>query len=322
MTSLVAIDGGKSGLRIRVADSTGVRNGTGPGFVYVDEAHDIGAIVESITTARDEAFHQVGGWRPGAVSVAVAGLTGLPGVAAERARLVAALRTVLAPEVLLIDDALIAHAGAVAGPGTMVCVGTGTVVLGISPMGGQFWADRLGPMLGDRGSAHAIGRAGLRAAAAARDRVGPATVLTNAWVAELGGEVTVSTLQQFYRTGATVSAVSAFAVHVARAATAGDQVAEQILRAAATDLAESTAVVAEQVPGHPVSYSGQMLTADPLLRELLIAALDEKGLVLTPPRGDALTGGLALAGDIAAGRMMDRSFYATAIQKLAGENSC
>ena len=105
----------------------------------------------------------------------VAGLTTVPGDPAQLRLLARGLEKLFGGPALVVEDGLLAHAGALAGAGTVICAGTGTTVLGIGASGRRVKVDGWGPVLGDRGSAYAVGLAGMRAATAALDGTGPAT---------------------------------------------------------------------------------------------------------------------------------------------------
>jgi len=96
----------------------------------------------------------------GEVDVVAAGLTGFTG----EVGLVAA--AVPAPLVLVTDDAVTAHLGALGGePGVVVAAGTGAIALGVGESGASARADGWGTLLGDDGGGYWIGRrSGARAA--------------------------------------------------------------------------------------------------------------------------------------------------------------
>lgn len=317
MSAVAAIDGGKSGLRMRIVGDTGESEGSGPGFVYSGEAADHAAILSSVRTAREDA--EAGTEQ--ALDAVVLGLTGVPGEPAERSALASALERELDATVLLLDDAILAHAGAVDGPGTVVCAGTGSIVLSIDEDGTATSADGWGPILGDRGSAYAIGLAGLRAAAGAIDGTAIETSLSAELRRLLGGDVSIAALQRFYRDGSTSTpSVAAFALEVAKAAETGDRAASSILQDAAIELAETIVSAAAHAPGHPISYSGRMLAVNASFREAVERELGSRGLFLAAPRGDALAGGIRLAQQRAHGG--SAGLYEKAIRAWEGERLC
>ncbi len=146
MSAVAAIDGGKSGLRMRIVGTAGESEGRGSGFVYAGEGEDHASIVASVQEARADADEAQ------TLDHVVLGLTGGSRRACGACSLAAALERELAAPVLLLDDAILAHAGAIAGPGTIVCAGDGSIVLSIDEHGSAKSADGWGPTLGDRGS--------------------------------------------------------------------------------------------------------------------------------------------------------------------------
>ena len=289
MTTYAAIDGGKTALRVAVGDPDGIRYGEAPGFGYAPGQDDVAVMVAAVRQAAEQL--------PMPVARVCAGLTGAPGDRAERDKLRAAIGDVFGTdEVVVVGDVLLAHAGALAGPGVVICAGTGTAVLALGADGRRAWLDAWGPLLGDRGSGWAIGSAGLRAAAAALDGVGPATVLTERMTEVLGG-TDLAALQRLYGDQRMNARIAAFALHVAAAGRSGDEVACAIYLAAAADLA-ATAITAARRAGSTattVSWAGRVFDAGDLVLGPLRAALADVGLTLTPPRGGALDGGLRLA---------------------------
>lgn len=284
-----AIDGGKSALRVAVGTPDGIRYGEAPGFGYAPGQDDVAVMVAAVREAADQV--------PRPVDRVCAGLTGAPGDRAERDKLRAAIGDVFGTdEVVVVGDVLLAHAGALDGPGVVICAGTGTAVLALGTDGRRAWLDAWGPLIGDRGSGWAIGSAGLRAAAATLDGVGPATTLTDRMTAVLGG-TDLAALQRLYGDQRMNARIAAFAEHVAAAARSGDQVARHIYADAARELA-ATAIAAARQAGSTsavVSWAGRVFDAGDLVLEPLRLALADAGLTLTPPRGGALDGGLRLA---------------------------
>ncbi|MEU4777755.1 BadF/BadG/BcrA/BcrD ATPase family protein [Micromonospora sp. NPDC023633] len=289
----ITIDGGKSELRLLLRAAAGRQLGVGPGFSY--QPHEDG--VDRILAAVRGAAATIS--LPEQVAGVVAGLTGVPGEPAERRRLALALeRQFGGPAVVVVvEDSILAHAGALGGPGVLLCVGTGTTVLAVDADGDHARLDGWGPHLGDRGSAHAIGLAGMRAATASYDRVGPATVLVDRLVAALGG-VDLASLQRYYRDPAMISRTAAFAREVLDAAAGADPVAGRICAGAAADLADAAQAATDRLglggAARRVSFSGRLLTPGNPLHQALSAELEARGLPLVTPRAEPLDGGPAL----------------------------
>ncbi|MEH1014356.1 BadF/BadG/BcrA/BcrD ATPase family protein [Micromonospora sp. CPCC 206060] len=291
MTTTITIDGGKSELRLLLRTPAGRQLGVGPGFSY--QPDDNGA--DRILTAIRGAAATIS--LPAQVAGVVAGLTGVPGDHAERRRLTLAIEKLLGGPTVVVEDSILAHAGALGGPGVVLCVGTGTTVLAVAADGNHARLDGWGPHLGDRGSAFAIGLAGMRAATASYDGVGPTTVLVDRFVAALGGS-DLASLQRYYRDPAMIARTAAFAREVIDAATQADPVAGHICTKAATDLADAAEAATARLrlsgAERQVSYSGRVLSPGNFLHQALSAELDARGLPLVRPRAEPIEGGPTL----------------------------
>jgi glucosamine kinase len=286
----VVVDGGKSGLRLMVAADGGNQDASGPGFAYRTEDDGVEQILASLASAAASVA------LPDRIDGVCAGLTGIPGDEGGRQRLSAGIEALLGAPVLLTDDAVLAHAGSLGGSGTVLCVGTGTNVVAVGSDGRHARVDGWGPQIGDRGSAYAIGVAGLRAATAALDGVGPPTSLTDALPSLLGG-TDLASLQAFYRSPDNLARTAGFARDVLDAA-AVDEVARDICGRAAADLAAAARSACDRASltgaERRVSYSGRVLTPGNPMHTALTAALGDIGLPLVEPAGGPLDGGITL----------------------------
>ncbi|SCL69480.1 BadF/BadG/BcrA/BcrD ATPase family protein [Micromonospora peucetia] len=291
MTDTITIDGGKSQLRMLLSTPAGRQLGVGPGFVYRPDEDGVTRIVDSIRGAADTIS------LPTQVAGVLAGLTGIPGDHAERRRLALAITRLLGGPTAIVEDSVLAHAGALAGAGVVLCAGTGTTVLAVDADGNYARLDGWGPYLGDRGSAFAIGLAGMRAATASYDQVGPRTTLADRLVAALGGS-DLAALQRYYRDPAMIPRTAAFALDVLDAAAQADPVASRICATAATDLADAAEAATNRLrlsgAERRVSYSGRLLAPGNALYQALSAELDARGLPLVSPRAEPLEGGPTL----------------------------
>lgn len=187
---------------------------------------------------------------------------------------------------LLLEDGLLAHAGALGGVGVVASVGTGTVVFGIDADGDVRRVDGWGPDLGDRGGAVDLGRRGLAAICAAIDGVGAGTELKGAAEAYLGRPFTIETVRWLLGAPRRVPTLAGFAKEVVNVAAQGDAVANELVDDAAGRLADSCAAAARGGDG-PVAIVGRLGTmhylAERLRRELLA-----RGLTPVRARGRAL----------------------------------
>ncbi|MEU0154988.1 N-acetylglucosamine kinase [Micromonospora fulviviridis] len=291
MTTTITIDGGKSELRLLLRTPAGRQLGVGPGFSYRPHEDGVDRILAAIRGAAATIS------LPAEVAGVVAGLTGVPGENAERRRLAVALERQFGGPAVVVEDSILAHAGALGGPGVLLCAGTGTTVLAVNADGDHARLDGWGPHLGDRGSAYAIGLAGMRAATASYDQVGPATVLVDRLVAALGG-VDLASLQRYYRDPAMISHTAAFAREVLDAAAQADPVAGRICAKAATDLADVAQAATDRLDlsgsARRVSFSGRLLTLGNALHQALSAELRARGLPLVTPRAEPIDGGPVL----------------------------
>jgi N-acetylglucosamine kinase-like BadF-type ATPase len=286
--TFVSIDGGQSELRLLVAAGDHRQVGIGAGMVYQPGEDGVERIVACVRQAAATVD------LPAHVAGVVAGLTGVPGDTALRRQLTRRLAELLRGPALVIEDVYLAHAGAVNGPGTVLCVGTGTNVLAIGATGASTRLDGWGPTLGDRGSGYAIGLAGLRAAAAALDGVGPRTALTEEFPDAVGG-TGLASLQRFYRDPRLVARVAGFARPVIDAA-ARDEVARAICETAVADLVAVAEAAATRQPdaGRLVSHSGRLIGSSEFLRRRLGDELKTRGLELVEPTCSPVEGGLTL----------------------------
>ena len=169
---VVAVDGGQSGIRLRV-NSEGeplVAEGLGrlEGEVHV-------GLIERIRGSLAE----LSGGIPDIDSM-VLGLTTLPAAPDDQMALAHRIaETFGARRVSVAGDAFTAHAGALAGvAGVVLTVGTGIACLGFDPTSGAArTVDGDGFLLGDAGSAFWIGSRGVEAVLRARDGRGASTAL-------------------------------------------------------------------------------------------------------------------------------------------------
>jgi N-acetylglucosamine kinase-like BadF-type ATPase len=190
----------------------------------------------------------------------------------ERRALARRLRR-FAPRVVVISDveaAYLAALGAV--PGVLLLAGTGSIALGRDGRGRFTRAGGLGPLLGDDGSAFAIGRAWLRG-----DAVSPARARRIATAPDA------------------VARVAALAPTVLRRARRGDRAARRVVREAQQALATLAARAARSLrlpPPITLSWAGGLLGHAPF-RAGVWRRLRAQGLRIRPvrPRAPAASPG-------------------------------
>jgi glucosamine kinase len=314
------VDGGKSSLRMRVTVGHEVRDGLAGGFQYsapVNGVDGIDTLTAAIAAASKATAYD------GRLERVTLGLTGAPADrTAERRLALAAGKTLNAMEVVVVSDALMAHAGALGGPGVVVTAGTGAVAVALDGTGRTARADGWGYLIGDRGGGFWIGRAGLVAAFEAADGSGPPTLLEGSARTAVG-DLDIPSVQRLLADPRLVASVAGFAEQVTTAALAADEVALEILTNAAAHLARTASIAADKLglrtSDRVVSYSGRALERSVVLRDLFSEAVRHRQFDVAAPRGDALAGGLLLA------RNPSGSVYPTAtyrIQPTEGTELC
>jgi N-acetylglucosamine kinase-like BadF-type ATPase len=197
------------------------------------------------------------------------------------------------------SDAVTSHVGALAGsPGVVLAAGTGAVAVAVGAgerageQGRVELVDGWGQWLGDEGSGAWIGQQGLRTALRAQDGRGPATVLRERAVEDFGA---LDLLPSTLATGGVVRTTAAFAPRVLDAARDGDDVALEVVRAAAARLAETTVAAVRRcrlTGTTPVALVGGLSSAGAPLVDLWWEAVTgaEQGVQRVEPRGDSLSG--------------------------------
>lgn len=261
-----------------------------PGLAAAGGAAQTAAAVERVLVPALEATTGEG---PVSLCVGAAGALAAPGPAVDLADRLLATHPRLTT-VAVTSDAVLAHAAAFHGAdGVVLAVGTGSVALGIGRDGRAHRADGWGTLLGDEGSGSWIGRQGLAAALAAEDGRGPATALLAAAHDRWGDPATWSA--QVDASDNPGRWTAAFAPQVADAATAGDDVAADIMRRAAEALAQTAAAAARRSQSHEVAALGGLLHLGRVLVDPLSRALAEEGLHLRVAQVRNTDGALLLA---------------------------
>jgi N-acetylglucosamine kinase-like BadF-type ATPase len=286
MANRLLVDMGQTGTRLRIEQATAEAIDVHAAGVRVDiRPEDYLAQVAKDALDR----HRV------RVDTVAAGLSGLQGTAGDASAVLAQLARFGVTDVALADDAVTGYLAALAqAPGVVLSVGTGVVGLATAENGGFARVNGWGHLLGDDGGGYWIGHAGLKAAMRAFDGRAPLTLLLEAARARLGPPETIGLTLQ--RDPDRVRTIAAFAKDVLDLAARGDNAATAIRTNAAAELARAADAAARradcQGPQIPVSWSGTLLTAQPLLREALQQELTrlDPCYHLTPPAGSPLDG--------------------------------
>ncbi|MDP6442163.1 MAG: BadF/BadG/BcrA/BcrD ATPase family protein [Pirellulaceae bacterium] len=184
----------------------------------------------------------------------------------------------LAERVAVVHDALpILYAGCPDGQGVALIAGTGSLAFGRNAAGVSYRCGGWGPLFGDEGSAYAIALAGLRAAARCADGRGPHTQLEEDFLKRLGVEQPSELIEAIYRTEMDRPAIANCAATVFSALSGGDEVAREIIAAAAAELAEMASVLVERLglPTVHLAFGGGLFTAHDQYASAVVQSLDD-----------------------------------------------
>jgi len=299
MTFLIGVDAGGSRTTAAVATAAGVilaRAEAGPGAVRPGLAP---AAAAAIYAAARDAMQRSRVSGPADLVVIGAAGAGHP---AERDALAAALEgSGIGTRLTVTTDAEIALEAAFGQqPGIVLLAGTGSVAWARFPDGTMARAGGLGPVLGDRGSGHDLGREALRAAGV--DIEMELNLDISLRIARHLG-IPVADLPR-WSMAASVAEIAALAPVVLDTAGTGDGVARSLAQTAARHLGTLVASLARRFPfGDPIhaAYGGGLLTARADYRALVLEGIRDfvPGVAISPEPVDGVVGAIALAGRLA-----------------------
>jgi glucosamine kinase len=253
----VVIDVGKSGIRCWFDGVLASVDGMAPDAAAAADAGSL--LADGVRAAWCE--HPASA-TAGDVGVVAFGTNFLP-LEAELDVAGSALRAVWPGAAIAIaEDGILAHASALGRAGVVASVGTGTIVVGIDHAGRVSRVDGWGPDLGDRGSAWAIGVAGMRAVYRQLDGTGPATTLTADLADYLRSDVDLATATRLLARPDRIRYVAGFAVRVLRASAAGDDLARSIVEGAVDDLTASICAATRRIGDRKIALVGGLTSDD------------------------------------------------------------
>ena len=272
---VLGIDAGGTKTVCQVADGKGnvLAESRGPGANLVSLGEQ--RVEAALRAVIDPALAD----RPDRIDAVCLGMAGV-----DQAREADTVRGVLSRighfgQTLVVSDSLIAlEAGAPDSPGVVVASGTGSIAYGRDASGRAARAGGWGYVLADEGSGFWLGKEAIRAVLRAADRRGPVTSMTGPVLRHFGVGRPQDIGREVYRDGLRPAALAEIAPIVEAAAAAGDQVAVDILDAAASELTRLAVSVAEQLdlPQGPVVLAGGTFRAAPRLTAAVLAALAER----------------------------------------------
>jgi len=240
---VLGIDGGGTKTVALAADLQGNILGRGTSVASNYQIVGLDRAIAALKEASDRAIADAG-ITIHKFKVVCLGLAGV-GRETDRALLLPAIRKLgLADRVILEHDAAIALAGATAcQPGIVVLAGTGAMAFGMNRLGEKRRSGGWGNVLGDEGSAYYIGRRALAAACRAYDGRGPKTALLSKLMEHLSLDDFTDIVKRIYNKEASLQEIASLAPLVSQLAKAGDEVATEILRDAAEELALAASTV-------------------------------------------------------------------------------
>jgi N-acetylglucosamine kinase len=200
-------------------------------------------------------------------------------------------------KLIVTDDAVIALSGAFGGgSGVVTIAGTGSISFARREDGRTARAGGWGYIFGDEGGAFDIVRQALRAALRHEEGWGGPAQLHGALLARCGAATANDLLHRFYTTEWPRSRVAALAPVVDELASAGDFIAQSILRDAARQLA-AFALAAKTTlweTGSPARFSfiGGVFQSTTLLSEFRSSIELHSGCMVVPPLLGAAHGAL------------------------------
>jgi len=285
--AVLAIDAGQTGIKVRVREHDIVFPGIRTGEPLLPQ-------LAAVTHAAIE--------RTGAeVSVVSAGVSGLTTRESDAAAFLARIDDAAVHEVILAHDSTTSFLGALGDTrGAVVAAGTGVVTLAVGAAR-VARVDGWGYLMGDAGSGYWIGREALDAVMREYDGRGPTTALRA--VAEERWPDLSQAYIHLQSDPERVSVIASFAAHVARLATEGDAVSQNITVRAGGELAHSVETALRRVRSddereHFAACAIGGVFRSPQLREAFAShiAASEFDVTLVEPLGHGIDGAAALAG--------------------------
>jgi glucosamine kinase len=242
---LLGVDGGATKTLAAVLDLQEMALHLGHGGASNEDAVGAQAAVGELLRASGEALRRAG-IEAGDLGAAVLAIAGTDTESVARS-----VRSEDRGEWIVVNDVVGAWASATgAGPGVAVIAGTGSNVFGVAGEGADTRSWRgggWGHLLGDEGSGYWLGVQSIKAALRDRERSGPRTALSEAAMAFFDAPSVEAVAARVYSKPMTKGEIAAFAVHTAKLAEGGDEVACELYRRGAQDLGEQIVAVIREI---------------------------------------------------------------------------
>jgi N-acetylglucosamine kinase-like BadF-type ATPase len=266
----LGIDGGQSSTKALLADGAGkvIGRGRGGPCNHAGSAEGRAKFLEAVGDCLRQSFHEAGLDLDSAHFAAVC--LGLSGGSEDKEAYVREL--IRSDRYKLTHDAEIALLGGTGGePGIIIIAGTGSIAFGRNAQMQTARAGGWGYIFGDEGGGFDLARQALRRILQYEEGWGPATILHKALLEVSDVETANALLHRFYNQFDRKQ-IATCARLVTAAATQGDQVALEILRASAHALTRYVSGVYKQLfqnaESVPIVNVGGVFESDLLLAEL------------------------------------------------------
>ncbi len=309
--SLLGIDGGGSKTLALLADGAGRVVGRGTAGPSNYQVVGVEAAYAALDEAVAAALTGVPNARPSAICLGMAGAGRPRDQTIIRAW--AQTRYPGVPTLVVHDAQLVLAAGTPAGWGIALISGTGSLAYGANQAGQTARAGGWGHLLGDEGSGYAIGLSGLRAVARASDGRGANTALTEYLLAHINLDSPQDLIRYIYTADAPRNIIANLSPVLENVAQEGDEMAQEIIRAAGRELALAVRAVADQLglSGRiPCALAGSVLVKGQAVPAAFYQFTQELDLQLAPvePVEEPAQGAIKLAQKLAMfGEMNDNS---------------
>ncbi len=282
---MIGIDGGGSRTRARLADARGETLGRGEASASNPRTNGLRAAQQEILSAIERAFNdaQIQKRRVEAACLGVGGLESL----GPRDDLQVWMHESIARRVTLINDGqIVVAAGTPDNWGIALIAGTGSIAWGRTPAGQTARAGGWGYLFGDEGSAFALAREALRAAACAADGRGQPTRLLGIILDHWKLREPLQLIPQVYDSALTNADLARLAPLVIAAAAQGDPAARDLVERAAEELSSAVVALARRLNFGsveiPLALTGGLLLEAESLRQFLLAALEQSQFRFAP----------------------------------------
>jgi N-acetylglucosamine kinase-like BadF-type ATPase len=273
----LGVDGGGTNCRAAIVDDEGKVIGAGraeaANFIRVG----LRSAINHLKQAVDQACRQAE-IKPSQITAACVGLAGTSHPDHHRQMLAALKEALPISDITLETDARVALAGATDNKaGVVIIAGTGSIACGINARGRFARAGGWGPAMGDEGSGSYIGRRALEAVVMAYDYRGEPTAMMEPILRHFGVSSPPELPPVIYdEPDKALREIAQLSKIVVKAAQAGDRIAQEILRDAATELAKAAIAVIEQLrmerDEFQIAYVGGVFEAG----DLILAPLREE----------------------------------------------